>query len=82
MLHYMLCFALQISFCRVQQFTTKEMRLSLFNHLHRLGVRWHNARKTGEVLRVMDRGTSSITTVLNAAFFQVFLTSLTKNLAF
>ena len=49
------------------------MRLSLFNHLHRLGVRWHNARKTGEVLRVMDRGTSSITTVLNALFFQVFV---------
>ena len=49
--------------------------MSLFNHLHRLGVRWHNARKTGEVLRVMDRGTSSITTVLNAAFFQVVVHS-------
>ena len=70
-----LLFFLQIPFSRVQQFTTKEMRLSLFNHLHRLGVRWHNARKTGEVLRVMDRGTSSITTVLNAAFFQVALHS-------
>ena len=56
---------------RVQQFTTKELRLSLFNHLHKLGVRWHNVRKTGEVLRVMDRGTTSITLLLNAAFFQV-----------
>ena len=55
----------------MQQHTTKELRLSLFNHLHSLGVRWHQARKTGEVLRVMDRGTSSITTVLNAVFFQV-----------
>lgn len=60
-----------ISDPRVQQHTTKELRLSLFVHLHSLGVRWHHARKTGEVLRVMDRGTSSITTVLNAAFFQV-----------
>jgi len=47
------------------------MRTSLFNHLHRLGVRWHNGRKTGEVLRVMDRGTTSITTLLNALFFQI-----------
>ena len=43
----------------------------MFNHLHRLGVRWRHARKTGEVLRVMDRGTSSITTFLNTAFFQI-----------
>ena len=55
----------------MKQFTTKEMRLRLFNHLHSLGVRWHYARKTGEVLRVMDRGTSSITTLLNTAFFQI-----------
>ena len=60
-----------ILWIKVQQFTTKEMRLRLFNHLHRLGVRWHHARKTGEVLRVMDRGTSSITTLLNTAFFQI-----------
>ena len=55
----------------MQQFTIKEMRTSLFNYLHSLGVRWHNGRKTGEVLRVMDRGTTSITTLLNALFFQV-----------
>ena len=39
-----------ILWIKVQQFTTKEMRLRLFNHLHSLGVRWHHARKTGEVL--------------------------------
>ena len=60
-----------ILWIKVEQFTTKEMRLRLFNHLHRLGVRWHHARKTGEVLRVMDRGTSSITTLLNATFFRI-----------
>ena len=60
-----------ILWIKVQQFTTKGMRLRLFNHLHRLGIRWHQARKTGEVLRVMDRGTSSITTLLNTAFFQI-----------
>ena len=60
-----------ILWIKVEQFTTKGMRLTLFKHLHRLGVRWHHARKTGEVLRVMDRGTSSITTLLNTAFFQI-----------
>ena len=60
-----------ILWIKVQQFTTKGMRLRLFNHLHKLGIRWHHSRKTGEVLRVMDRGTSSITTLLNTAFFQI-----------
>ena len=56
---------------KVEQRTSKSLKLSLFNHLHRLGVRWHQTRKTGEVLRVMDRGSSSVTTILNTAFFQI-----------
>ena len=60
-----------ILWIKVEQNTSKELKLELFNHLHRLGVRWHNSRKTGEVLRIIDRGSSSVNTVLNAAFFQV-----------
>ena len=56
---------------KVEQRTSRSLKLSLFNHLHRLGVRWHQTRKTGEVLRVMDRGSSSVTTILNTAFFQI-----------
>ena len=60
-----------ILWIKVEQNTSKELRLELFNHLHRLGVRWHNSRKTGEVLRIIDRGSSSVNIVLNSAFFQV-----------
>ena len=60
---------------KVQQFTTREIQVGLFKHLHGLSLRWHLGRKTGEVLRVMDRGTTSITTLLNALFFQVFISS-------
>ena len=31
---------------------------------YRLSLRWHLARKTGEVLRVVDRGTNSINNLL------------------
>jgi len=60
-----------ILWIRVEQNTTKTLKLGLFSHLHRLGVRWHQSRKTGEVLRVMDRGSTSVTTVLNTIFFQI-----------
>ncbi|KAK3758018.1 hypothetical protein RRG08_006599, partial [Elysia crispata] len=39
-----------------------------------LSLRWHLGRKTGEVLRVIDRGTSSINTLLSYIVFQIFPT--------
>ena len=46
--------------------------------LDRLSLRWHLGRKTGEVLRVMDRGTTSINSLLkykqNSFFVQVKVT--------
>ena len=56
---------------KVNQNTVKRLKLDLFNHIHRLGIRWHYGRKIGEVLRVMDRGTSSVTTILDHAFFSL-----------
>ncbi|XP_014664266.1 PREDICTED: ATP-binding cassette sub-family B member 6, mitochondrial-like [Priapulus caudatus] len=49
---------------RVQQYTSREVQVQLYDHLHGLSLRWHLGRKTGEVLRVMDRGTTSINTLL------------------
>jgi len=63
--------AKNILWIKVEQNAVKNLKLNLFNHLHQLGLRWHYSRKTGEVLRVMDRGTNSVTTVLKTAFFQV-----------
>lgn len=56
---------------RITQYTTREIEVELFRHLHSLSLRWHLGRKTGEVLRVMDRGTDSITNLLNYIFFSI-----------
>lgn len=58
----------------IQQYTTREVEVSLFKHLHSLSLRWHLSRKTGEVLRVMDRGTDSINNLLNYILFSIMPT--------
>ena len=60
-----------ILWIKLEQNTIKSLRLGLFRHLHSLGVRWHHSRKTGEILRVTDRGSSSVTTIINTAAFQI-----------
>lgn len=46
-------------------------QLELFRHLHDLPLKWHLSRKTGEVLRVMDRGTDSIDNLLSYILFSI-----------
>lgn len=58
----------------VQQFTTRKIQVKLFHHLHSLSLRWHLQRKTGEVLRVVDRGTNSINSLLSYVVFQILPT--------
>uniref|UniRef100_A0A914W5G4 ABC transmembrane type-1 domain-containing protein n=1 Tax=Plectus sambesii TaxID=2011161 RepID=A0A914W5G4_9BILA len=48
----------------IEQATSHEAQAKLYEKLLNLSLRFHIGRKTGEVLRVMDRGTSSITQVL------------------
>nr|XP_042698898.1 ATP-binding cassette sub-family B member 6 [Chrysemys picta bellii] len=59
---------------RVQQFTNREVQVRLFAHLHGLSLRWHLGRKTGEVLRSVDRGTSSVNSLLSYIIFSIFPT--------
>lgn len=59
---------------RVQQFTNREVQIRLFGHLHSLSLRWHLGRKTGEVLRSVDRGTSSINSLLSYIVFSILPT--------
>ncbi|XP_017781479.1 PREDICTED: ATP-binding cassette sub-family B member 6, mitochondrial [Nicrophorus vespilloides] len=56
---------------RIQQYTTREVEVELFRHLHSLSLRWHLGRKTGEVLRIMDRGTDSINNLLSYIIFSI-----------
>ncbi|KAM9033687.1 ATP-binding cassette sub-family B member 6, mitochondrial [Sarcophilus harrisii] len=59
---------------RVQQFTARQVELRLFTHLHGLDLRWHLGRRTGEVLRIVDRGTSSVTGLLSYLIFNILPT--------
>ncbi|XP_077129278.1 ATP-binding cassette sub-family B member 6 [Ranitomeya variabilis] len=59
---------------RVQQYTNREVQIRLFAHLHALSLRWHLGRKTGEVLRSVDRGTSSINSLLSYIVFSILPT--------
>ncbi|KAI9030671.1 hypothetical protein CLU79DRAFT_730969 [Phycomyces nitens] len=55
----------------VAQYTSLNLSVKMFSHLHSLSLQFHVNRKTGEVLRVMDRGTTSVVQLLNQAVFQV-----------
>ena len=47
------------------------LQIEFFSHLHSLSLRWHFSRKTGEVLRVINRGTDSINSLLNYLLFNI-----------
>ena len=55
----------------IGQFNTREISVKMFEHLHNLSLQFHLNRKTGEVLRVMDRGTASIGSLLSYILFNI-----------
>ena len=55
----------------VSQYTTREISVRMLEHLHSLSLDFHINRKTGEVLRVMDRGTASIGSLLSYLAFNI-----------
>lgn len=59
---------------RVSQFTSRSINVRIFTHLHDLSLRWHLGRKTGEVLRIMDRGSGSVGTLLDSVLFSILPT--------
>uniref|UniRef100_A0A671MA94 ATP-binding cassette sub-family B member 6 n=1 Tax=Sinocyclocheilus anshuiensis TaxID=1608454 RepID=A0A671MA94_9TELE len=59
---------------RVQQYTNRMVQVRLFAHLHSLSLRWHLGRRTGDILRSIDRGTSSINNLLSYIVFSIFPT--------
>ncbi|ORZ30056.1 hypothetical protein BCR44DRAFT_1446558 [Catenaria anguillulae PL171] len=55
----------------IGQYTTRAISQRMFTHLHNLSHRFHLTRKTGEILRVQDRGVSSIVTLLSTILFNI-----------
>ncbi|KAK5890067.1 hypothetical protein CesoFtcFv8_013634 [Champsocephalus esox] len=64
----------QFLWIRVQQFTSRGVQVCLFSQLHGLSLRWHLERRTGDVLRSVDRGTSSVNNLLSYILFSILPT--------
>jgi ATP-binding cassette subfamily B protein len=63
-------------FERVGQEATRKLAEHVFARLHRLSMRFHLARRTGEVTKVIERGTKSIDTMLYFMLFNIAPTVL------
>lgn len=59
---------------KIDQYTARSLKARVFSHLHNLSLSWHLTRKTGEVLRIVDRGTDSVDSLLNYVLFNIFPT--------
>ncbi|KND00392.1 uncharacterized protein SPPG_04715 [Spizellomyces punctatus DAOM BR117] len=55
----------------VGQYTTRQISVKMFEHLHNLSLRFHLNRKTGEILRVQDRGVASIVSLFSSILFNI-----------
>lgn len=65
-----------VVFEKVGQDATRELAVSVFTHLHALSLRFHLARRTGEVTKVIERGTKSIDVMLYFLLFNIAPTIL------
>ncbi|POM77335.1 ATP-binding cassette (ABC) Superfamily, partial [Phytophthora palmivora] len=50
------------------------LRADLFGHLHSLSMNYHLTKKTGKVLRCLDRGSTSTDNIVNVIFFRLLPT--------
>ena len=60
-----------IIFERVGQDAMRQLAVRVFAHLHRLSLRFHLARRTGEITKTIERGTKSIDTMLYFLLFNI-----------
>lgn len=65
-----------VVFERVGQDAVRELTEDVFARLHRLSLRFHLSRRTGEVTRVVERGTKSINSMIYFLLFNILPTVL------
>ncbi|MFT4561088.1 MAG: ABC-type transport system involved in Fe-S cluster assembly fused permease/ATPase subunit [Gammaproteobacteria bacterium] len=63
-------------FAKVGQRAIRDVALSTFKHLHRLGMRFHLQRQTGGLSRSIERGTKGIDFLLTFMLFNILPTLL------
>jgi len=61
-------------FSRVRHGAMRKVSTRVLQHLHRLSLRYHLERKTGGVSRDIDRGTRSVSSLLNYMVFSILPT--------
>lgn len=65
-----------IAFNRVSQDAVRTLAEDVFARLHQLSLRFHLSRRTGEITRVMERGTRSIGMMLYFLLFNILPTAI------
>ncbi len=60
-----------VLFERVGQEATRNLAEDVFHRLHRLSLRFHLSRRTGEVTKTIERGTKSIDSMLYFLLFNI-----------
>ncbi|OQX12480.1 MAG: metal ABC transporter permease [Thiothrix lacustris] len=58
-------------FARVRYHAMRKMSVRVLGHLHQLSLRFHLERKTGAISRDLERGTSSVSTLMNFMVFSI-----------
>ncbi|MEN9659648.1 MAG: hypothetical protein RL571_3113 [Pseudomonadota bacterium] len=61
-------------FAKVTQGAIRKVAMQVFEHLHRLSLRFHLERQTGGMSRDIDRGTKGISFLLNFTLFNILPT--------
>ncbi|MEM7666538.1 MAG: ABC transporter ATP-binding protein/permease [Pseudomonadota bacterium] len=65
-----------MTFERVGQAATLSLAEDVFHRLHRLSLRFHLGRRTGEVTKIIERGTKSIDMMLYFLLFNIAPTAI------
>ncbi len=65
-----------ITFAAVTQRALRQVAIEVFDHLHKLSLRFHLSRYTGGVSRIIERGTKSIETLLTFLTFSIVPTAI------
>jgi len=65
-----------MAFERVGQVATLSLAQDVFHRLHRLSLRFHLSRRTGEVTKIIERGTKSIDMMLYFLLFNIAPTAI------
>ncbi len=62
-------------FARVRYHAMRRLSRQVLEHLHRLSLRYHLERRTGNIIRDLERGTQSISSILNYLVFNILPTA-------